>query len=107
MFFVLVKRVVRYVTSNSADRFQPRTANRESWTVNGPFTRRKTAEQAAMAALGQHTCLLAQVMSAAALESLAAADSFDQPDHALGVELRRARKLYLASAPFVCSGDEK
>jgi hypothetical protein len=56
-------------------KYEPRTENRESFRVSGPFEQRADAEAAARDALATHTCLSARVISRERdLAMLAAAD---------------------------------
>lgn len=64
MFVVIVERVVK-TNTHATEKFAPRTANVRRKTVSGPFASFRTAQRAAVTALGTHTCLLAQVWSEA------------------------------------------
>lgn len=59
-YYVVTNRVVKYNTG-ATDKFAPRTANRESWAISGPYQKKSWAERASMLALGTHTCLSATV----------------------------------------------
>lgn len=63
MFVVIVERVVK-VNTSASEKFSPRTANRTSKHVCGPFRTAGTAQKAVLAALSTHTALSASVWSA-------------------------------------------
>lgn len=65
MYYVSTVRVIKLNTGNTGaqDKFTPRTVNRESIRVSGPWAERNSAEQAALAALATHTCLSAVVLT--------------------------------------------
>jgi len=89
MWYLLTRRVVRHGTG-STGAYQPRSANRESWHISGPWSKRPLAERAAVAALGQHTCLSAEVYSAEEMARLAAASpSYEGPQDAARLALGR------------------
>jgi hypothetical protein len=69
MYFLVIERVIKHNT-HTTERFAARTANRESRHISGPFTARKTAERAAVMAMGTHPCLAVQVYSTEQLQSL-------------------------------------
>jgi hypothetical protein len=71
MFVLVTERVVKVNTgAGQRDKFAPRTANQTRLTVSGPFESLKTAQRAALTALGVHTCLSAQVYSEAQVREL-------------------------------------
>lgn len=68
-FFVATKRVIKFNTGNT-NQFAPRTVNRTSWHLAGPFSKRATAERTACSAMGTHTCLDALVLTPSEMDRL-------------------------------------
>ena len=56
MFVVIVSRVVK-VNTGATEKFAPRSTNRTTKHVSGPFPSFKAAQHAVLAALSSHTCL--------------------------------------------------
>lgn len=80
MYFLITKRVVKVPgTQNAGDKFYARQVNRQSYTVSGPFQKTSAAERSMVRALGTHTCLSAEVLSAEKVKELVAkgSGSFD------------------------------
>jgi hypothetical protein len=64
MFVVLTRRVIK-VNTGSTEKYAPRSANRISRQVSGPFPSLRVAQKAAFRCLGVHTCIDAQVWNEA------------------------------------------
>jgi hypothetical protein len=64
MYIVLTQRVIK-VARHSTEKFGARSDNEKSWAIVGPFTKRATAERAAVSASATHTCLAAVVIGSA------------------------------------------
>lgn len=71
MYYVVTTRVVK-IGTGSTERFTPRTANRTSHYVSGPFGKRSVAERSASMAMGTHTCLAACVVGQEQVEAIVA-----------------------------------
>jgi len=62
MFVLICQRVVK-VNTGAREKFAPRSANQTRLSVSGAFLTIKSAQRAALVALGTHTCLDAQIWS--------------------------------------------
>lgn len=93
MFVLITNRLVK-VNTGSTSQYAPRTQNREILTVSGPFPSLKIAQRAALTVLGVHTCLDAQVWSAA---QIVAKIRDGSNSHELHAVLREAARLLRAA----------
>jgi hypothetical protein len=90
VYAVITRRTIK-VNTNSTEAFAPRTSNTEKLTVSGPFGSVEESGKACLAALATHTCLEAQIWSAAQI-----ADKLSKTynlTHGLESALREAQRL--------------
>lgn len=62
MWVIVVTRIVK-VNTGAIEKYSPRTANRETSHVLGPFLSVKAAQVALVKVSGAHTCLGARMLS--------------------------------------------
>lgn len=69
MLFVFIKRHVEmsYHTSGQSPDAPNKLTSEVRWELNGPFSSQTVAEQAALIALGQASCLATQILGGHAL----------------------------------------
>jgi hypothetical protein len=62
MFVLFIRRAIK-VNTNATAKFAPRSANHEVWKTAGPFSSKRNAERAMLAAMSTHTCIGAVIVA--------------------------------------------